>query len=151
MITKCICRVITLCLLLLAFVGCGNNPIGLVKNGTLNDYPSVTIGDAFDVSFTDGKWETFETDKKQTVVEFTGIVSRELSKKFEVNLITSNGETPIDLISLKSKITNFKSILAIGEYYTTEKTPVQYKIDKTKLDEIIEAINNLNDVEALTK
>ena len=81
------------------FAGCGNNPIDLVKKGTLNDYPSVTIGDALEVSFSDGKWETFETDKKELVVEFTGKVSKKLSRKIELFILTAENQVSIDTLN----------------------------------------------------
>lgn len=65
-------------LLLAAFVlvGCTSGDVSLVKDGTMNGYESTTIGKAFDASFDSPKWEAFETDKGQRVVEFTGKISK---------------------------------------------------------------------------
>lgn len=65
------------------FVGCfsphsvfaDSGPIGIVKNGVLKDYPSTTVGKAFEGTFQNGKWKSFETPKGATVVEFDGTIS----------------------------------------------------------------------------
>jgi hypothetical protein len=59
--------------------------IDLVKNGilkidkddgTFKSYDSTTVGKAFDGTFQDGKWTSFETDKGATVVEFNGTIKQ---------------------------------------------------------------------------
>ena len=59
--------------------------INVVKNGilkidkgggTFKTYDSTTVGKAFDGTFQDSKWTSFETDKGATVVEFNGSIKQ---------------------------------------------------------------------------
>ncbi|MHB1156631.1 MAG: MJ0042-type zinc finger domain-containing protein [Phycisphaerales bacterium] len=60
------------------FVTRDNADVALVKNGTMPQYGTAIIGKAFEVSFTDGHWEAFETKKGQRVVQFTGRIGEEI-------------------------------------------------------------------------
>ena len=55
------------------FLGCSNNPIDVVKNGTLDIDKSVSIGNAFEgyKYFSDKRWKTFVDQQKRTIVEFS--------------------------------------------------------------------------------
>ena len=53
----------------------GDEPTETVKNGVLANYNSTTVGKAFEGTFQEPKWTTFETSKGQTVVEFNGLFS----------------------------------------------------------------------------
>jgi len=57
--------------------GCSSD-VSLVKNGTMNGFEKITIGKAFEASFDDPKWETFEGKKGERVVQFTGTISKDL-------------------------------------------------------------------------
>lgn len=46
--------------------------VAFVKNGTFNDYPDRSIGEAFDSYFADGSWSEFTSSDGSTVVEFRG-------------------------------------------------------------------------------
>ncbi|RUL56402.1 MULTISPECIES: hypothetical protein [Lysinibacillus] len=46
--------------------------VSLVRDGTFNDYPTPTIGEAFQDFFGNPKWHSFTADTDETVVEFTG-------------------------------------------------------------------------------
>ena len=57
------------------FTGCGESydkNVMTVRNGAVYAYTDVPIGKAFDYFFSDGKWKSFKTDDKETVVEFNG-------------------------------------------------------------------------------
>jgi hypothetical protein len=47
----------------------------------MTDFPTTTIGKAFDSAFNDSAWKSFETDNGQTVVEFTGTVTEEMHER----------------------------------------------------------------------
>lgn len=53
--------------------GCGSN-VDIVKDGTMEDYPSATIGKTFESVFDNGQWEVTEK-KGKTLVTFTGKIS----------------------------------------------------------------------------
>lgn len=60
---------------LLLFFGCsGEDPIAMVKKGTLQFDTTVTVGDALSnyKYFSNTKWSSFEDSQKRTVVEFSG-------------------------------------------------------------------------------
>lgn len=67
----------------LFIIGCGTNDkanvvtsldqrTNVVRDGHLNDYPNVKIGDAYDGFFSNPQWKYFEGEKKEKVVEFSG-------------------------------------------------------------------------------
>ena len=69
--------------LLFISVGCNSTPQGqslstetnlvsLVKNGTIEAYPSVPIGKAFEVTFDNPQWRSAESEKGVKFVEFSG-------------------------------------------------------------------------------
>lgn len=49
-----------------------NEFVDIVKNGSPNEYPKITYGQAFANYFGDGKWEYFRSEDDCDVVEFTG-------------------------------------------------------------------------------
>ena len=55
-----------------------NRFIRVVKNSTLNYYPSTTIGKAFDASFDETQWLYYENRKGEKIVEFNGKISQDL-------------------------------------------------------------------------
>jgi hypothetical protein len=75
---------------LLVCAGCGSSPltsspIGVVKNGVLTGYESTTVGKAFEGTFQNAKWTTFETPKGATVVEFNGTLKPKASSKWHIS------------------------------------------------------------------
>lgn len=46
--------------------------VRMVRTGHLEMAPDIEVGKAFDDFFADGKWKSFESDKGQRVVEFSG-------------------------------------------------------------------------------
>src|SRR5260221_378331 len=48
--------------------------VTVVKNGILADHDSTTVGKAFDGTFQNAKWSSFETPKGEVVVEFEGTI-----------------------------------------------------------------------------
>ena len=73
--------------------GCGNSDVNTVKNGTLGNFNTLTIGNALDnyKYFTDTDWRFLETQNGKRVVEFKGIYDPEklskISKFKELSLI----------------------------------------------------------------
>jgi hypothetical protein len=49
-----------------------DSAVNTVRNGVLKDYNTATVGKAFEGTFQDAKWRSFETPKGQTIVEFKG-------------------------------------------------------------------------------
>jgi hypothetical protein len=49
--------------------------IAVVKNGVLTDHNTTTVGNAFEGTFQNPKWTSFETPKKEVVVEFNGTIT----------------------------------------------------------------------------
>jgi hypothetical protein len=63
----------------LLLAGCAQDPINLVKTGTLTADSSVAVGGALDGYryFKTTKWETLETEQGRKVVQFTGTIKLE--------------------------------------------------------------------------
>ncbi len=61
-----------------------NPEIELVKNGVLPEYNSTTVGKAFEGTFQNPKWSSFETPKGATIVEFDGTVLYKEIKSFAI-------------------------------------------------------------------
>lgn len=61
-------------MLVMAISGCSSEDkhVSVVKNGHFTNYPSVTIGTAFEQFFGNPQWKHFKSDKGEEVVEFTG-------------------------------------------------------------------------------
>ncbi len=57
---------------LLGMTGCGKSPVSMVKAGIMPGFPTKTIGTAFEAAFKDVTWQKMETEKKVTLVIFTG-------------------------------------------------------------------------------
>ncbi len=73
---------------ILGLFNSNSSPVDLVKNGTFNDYPKITVGKAFDKFFANPKWSSFKEDNSQ-IVEFKGNASLDekpvtLEMQFEV-------------------------------------------------------------------
>ena len=79
-----ICSALAVCL-----AGCRDKRVGYinkVKNSTMPRHGDTTIGKAFEATFDNPKWESFETKKGRRVVQFTGTISEELSSQLSGNL-----------------------------------------------------------------
>lgn len=62
-------------LVILLFTACSSQEdknIELVRNGTMNMYPNVPIGKAFNQFFSNGKWKAFTSTDNKQIVEFNG-------------------------------------------------------------------------------
>jgi len=71
----------------LIYLGCEqpSSPVGMVKNGLLPGYTAMTVGTAFDQTFQNGKWTSFQNDEG-TLVEFTGTVKGSALDKAQFNI-----------------------------------------------------------------
>lgn len=58
---------------MLFFTGCSSK-VDQVKDGTFHDYPTTTIGKAFDASFANANWKEATTAKGVQFVEFNGTI-----------------------------------------------------------------------------
>ncbi len=58
-----------------------NSDVSNVKNGYLNDFKTITVGDAFDnyKYFTDVKWDSFKTDNGTKIVEVKGYLNNDVN------------------------------------------------------------------------
>lgn len=63
---------------LLGMAGCGKSPVSTVKAGIMPGFPTKTIGTAFEAAFKDATWKKMETEKKVTLVIFTGKLKEEI-------------------------------------------------------------------------
>ena len=55
--------------------GCENSDVSTVKNGIIENYNTTSIDKAFSASFKDGEWDSFETERGERVVKFSGRIS----------------------------------------------------------------------------
>ncbi len=111
--------------------------IKLVKNSTMRQYPTVTIGNAFDASFDDGNWNSFQTDKKEQIVEFTGKISKGLHTVAVTELKDLQEQTlnpnNIQQINIRYQLFSFSLSYFMGkdwEYKKTKDNPIFSKLDK---------------------
>jgi len=66
------------------------SPVSTVRNGVLDDYNGATVGKAFEATFQNPKWRSFETPKGETVVEFTGTYSISKVDDFGCSVVCRN-------------------------------------------------------------
>lgn len=52
----------------------GTSAVETVRGGVLTNYDSTTVGKAFEGTFQNAKWSSFDTPKGQTIVQFDGTV-----------------------------------------------------------------------------
>jgi len=71
---------ITVLLMIMFLASCTKpaDPVETVKGMIMDDYPTTTIGKAFDSAFNNPVWKSFKTEKGQTVVEFNGNVKQSM-------------------------------------------------------------------------
>ena len=72
--TKLSTLFISLTILICAGCAFTSSDVAVVRNGSLSDYPSTTVGKAFEGTFQNAKWTSFETAKGRTVVQFDGTI-----------------------------------------------------------------------------
>ena len=68
-----ICGIVVL--IALTFTACATQEdknINLVRTGTMNKYPNIPIGKAFNQFFSNGKWTAFTSTNDEQIVEFNG-------------------------------------------------------------------------------
>jgi hypothetical protein len=67
-------KIIALCLIVSLLSACGMFDVDVltVREGSFEDYPNTTIGEAFDNFFGSSSWRSFTADSGETIVEFTG-------------------------------------------------------------------------------
>ena len=104
------------------FFGCGNNPVDIVKNGTLDIDKSVSIGNAFEgyKYFYDKRWKTFADPQQRTIVEFSSALRldmQDVEKIFGVNSY---------LIQEMSKQT--KSIVYTAQFKLNKDEPNKFNL-----------------------
>ncbi|TVM31605.1 hypothetical protein [Oceanidesulfovibrio marinus] len=107
-----------LLLLLVQFfllAACTVDDVEVVKNGMLNGYESTTVGKAFNASFDNPMWESFETDKGQRVVEFTGLVSNELHQAHMNSIM--NGYDAASANGMEFQYVQLTSLYMSGEEF----------------------------------
>ncbi|GAX88057.1 conserved hypothetical protein [Lebetimonas natsushimae] len=103
--------------------GCLNSDISTVKNGYLNDFKTISVGEAFDKYkyFTDVKWDSFETDNGTKIVEVKGYLNEDANKtkisnkpylltQFKINKADNTFEISYMGITIKDKNNKEKDI-----------------------------------------
>ena len=91
---KIIVLVISIFILMISIAvgGCADKNVKVVKSGRFTGYPNVTVGEAFEKFFVNGKWESFKTANNQQIVEFNGEAKfRHLPAKYTLQFKV-NGE-----------------------------------------------------------
>jgi hypothetical protein len=78
--------------------------IAVVKNGILTDYNTTTVGKAFEGTFQNPHWTSFETPKGAMVVEFTGTVSPNALRAVNLSAEKAKREACIEQLGLKDKM-----------------------------------------------
>jgi hypothetical protein len=63
-----------------------NQEVQMVKDGVMLDYPTTTIGRAFEAGFDEPSWQLLETEKGERIVQFDGRISESLHRSFADNL-----------------------------------------------------------------
>lgn len=81
-------KFIPLILLLLVLAGCKQDDATMLQESTMDEYPSLTIGKAFDGTFTDAKWQAFKTEKGRRIVQFDGKVSQATHNSYRQTLMS---------------------------------------------------------------
>ena len=109
--TKRIVLIVGLVILIILIVAAlgGDGSIDSVKNGTLEDYPDTTVGDALESRFTNGKWSS-ESNENATYVVFRGhdptticdweVEFKVVDNRFRVESITVDGIYYSDGVSI---------------------------------------------------
>lgn len=115
---------------LLFCVGCsslstGTSLVSAVKNGTIEAFPTVPLGKAFDATFSDAKWRSDESDKGVKFVEFTGHFSKDALNKSEA--IYQGCAAPIREVH---EMPNYIFIKRIGQ----EPVPMLQKVADARAD-----------------
>jgi hypothetical protein len=72
------------------------DPVELVRTGSLPDFPSTTVGKAFENRFQNVRWISFDTPNGTTIVDFSGVVQSDVLSKAGLNV---DRENPIILRS----------------------------------------------------
>jgi hypothetical protein len=75
---------ITLIVSIIFMNGCFKTDISIVKNGYLDDYKTITVGEAFDnyKYFKKVTWDSFKTDNGTKIVEVKGYLDTKNNKFF---------------------------------------------------------------------
>ncbi|MED0665952.1 hypothetical protein P4T04_06425 [Bacillus badius] len=72
-----------------------------VQNGSLTDYPDVTLKDAFGQFFSSPKWKYFQADTGEHVVEFTGYCTyMEKKVKATMQFVVEEGNEQFEIGAL---------------------------------------------------
>lgn len=90
-------------LVCLSFFGFADNEyVKIVKNGSLNSYPNVKIGKAFNQYFSEPTWDYFLSSDDEHVVEFTGecLFLDEETEVYMQFIVDPEGTFSIDYLSL---------------------------------------------------
>lgn len=99
--------------------------VSTVKTGTIEAYPTVPIGKAFEATFDDAKWRSDESDKGVRFVEFTGHFSKDALRKTEA--IFQRCAAPIKDVH---EMPNYTFIKRIGQ----EPVPMLQKVSDARGD-----------------
>lgn len=110
--------------------GCGDSSVELVKTGTFNSYPQMTIDAAFQNAFDNGTWTSEDKVGKKTV-SFTGNISQNLH-----NTLMNN-----DNVYKYLKRTNVKNLMETAERMQDQGFAKEYKnalasIDTQEIDKV---------------
>lgn len=84
--------------IIVVLVGSGDKYVDLVKDGHLESYPNMPIGEAFDNFFYEPEWKSFEAKDGSTIVEFNGectYINEDTVCTFQFEVKENSGEFEI--------------------------------------------------------
>lgn len=126
----------------LKFGGSDDKYIQMVKNGTLESYPQMTVGEAFDGYLNNPKWETGLTEDKQRFVNVKGGIlyydeNAEIAVQFFVN--EKDNSFQYYACEVNGLPQNDAVVLELFEtIYGTEATDEQNQVEQTTPEATLE-------------
>lgn len=123
-------------LTLFLLAGCFQNDVDVVKGGSMEGYPTTTVGAAFGASFNTPKWQAFKGDKGERVVEFSGKISQTLHDSYVKNILHSErlGITPEAYQIFAQTVLTESEYQQVYEGASGEGTTPQAELDKILLE-----------------
>lgn len=112
-------------------MSCGNDPVSMVKEGTLSMDKTVKVGNALDgyQYFSKKKWETIKDPQQRTIVQFTGDMDMNAHKEYLLKSLKQSQD---------ERIKRFENSNTMSE---NQKKEI---INQPRYEEEVRSIKNLN-------
>ncbi|KAA0693903.1 hypothetical protein DT594_11290 [Halopseudomonas laoshanensis] len=125
--------VLFICVIAISIAGCGKSDISTVRNGTISNYNSTTIDKAFSASFDKAEWQSYETERGERIVKFSGKISEKLHREatYKIDLFIKKEGPEADFENKNQlwhaieyfKRINSTMILDLNQAYRCDPTP----------------------------